>query len=347
MKNLTVIGITWSYGKTSTKNMIASVLETKYNIIITEWNKNTPLWVSEVILKKLNNKTEIFIVEMGAYGPWEIKALCDIVKPKIGILTGITLQHLERFKSLDNIIKAKFELLESLPENGFALVDITSEWAKKWYKEYEERLKVKNVKTITSLKDFSYLDNFEGIRFSIDSEVFQIKLIVKHAINTAQIAYELGKYFKIPKEEIKESIEKTTFIKHRMEVIHNKNTEVIVIDDSYNGNIEWIKSIIDLLKNTKISGRKIIIAWWIVELGNKLKEVNEKVGEDFSSCADMILLSKWPVGEAILSGLKKAHFEEKNIKFYNHSLDIHNDLKNIVKKWDVIIFQNDLTDNYL
>jgi UDP-N-acetylmuramoyl-tripeptide--D-alanyl-D-alanine ligase len=108
-----------------------------------------------------------------------------------------------------------------------------------------------------------------------------------------------------------------------------------------------VKSIIDLLKNTNISGRKVIIAWGIVELWDKLKEVNHQFGQDLSEVADIILLTKWPIWEAIYRWLKEKWFDEKNIKIYPHSLNIHNDLKNILQSGDLVIFQNDLPDNYL
>lgn len=346
-KNLIVIGITGSYGKTSTKEMIYTFLSKKFTVLMTEGNKNTPLWVSEIILEKLNEDIEIFIVEMWAYIPWDIKTLCDIVKPKIGILTGITLQHLERFKSLENIIKTKFELIESLPIDWFALIDTSSQWVKTWLEKYKDFFAVKNIITISDIIPFHYCDNLEWINFEIEGKSYQTKLIAKHSLQTIQIAYKLAKYFSINDEIIEELIKNLPYTKHRMELIRNTKTGVNIIDDSYNGNIEWVKSIVDLLKNIKINGRKIIIVWWIIELGKKSKEVNEQLWKELANCADMILLSKWKIWEAILSWLQKANFNEKNIKIYPHSLDIHNNLWNILQFWDLIIFQNDLPDNYL
>lgn len=346
-KNLIVIGITGSYGKTSTKDMVYTLLKEKFKVLTTEGNKNTPLWVSEIILEKLNEDIEIFIVEMWAYIPWDIKTLCDIVKPKIGILTGITLQHLERFKSLENIIKTKFELIESLPIDWFALIDTSSQWVKTWLEKYKDFFAIKNIITISDTIPFHYCDNLEWINFEIEGKSYQTKLIAKHSLQTIQIAYKLAKYFSINDEIIEELIKNLPYTKHRMELIRNIKTGVNIIDDSYNGNIEWVKSIIDLLKNIKINGRKIIIVWWIVELGEKSKEVNEQLWKDLANCADMILLSKWKIWEAIYRWLKEKWFDEKNIKIYSHSLDIHNDLWNILQFWDLIIFQNDLPDNYL
>ncbi len=346
-KNLTVIGITGSYGKTSTKDMVYTLLKEKFKVLTTEGNKNTPLWVSEVILGKLDESIEIFIVEMGAFIPWDIKAICDIVNPKIWILTGITLQHLERFKNLENIIKTKFELIQSLPTDGLALIDTTSDGVKQGLEKYQFSLNTKNIKTISASSSFQYLDNLEWISFELDGNTYQTKLIAKHSLQTIQIAYEVAKYFWLSPEEIKAGIEKIDYTKHRMELIRNTKNGVSIIDDSYNGNIEGVKSIIDLLKNTNTAGKKLIIAEGIVELGEKLEEVNNQFGQDLSEVVDIVLLTKWPIWNAIYSGLKEKWFDEKNIKIYPHSLDIHNDLKNILQFWDTVVFQNDLPDNYL
>lgn len=124
---LKVIAITGSYGKTTTKEILKTTLRESYEVLATEGTKNTPLGISRLILSELKASHEIFIVEMGAYTKGNIAELCDLVHPNISIITGITLQHLERFKTLDNIIDAKFEILECLKEDDFAIVDTTTQ----------------------------------------------------------------------------------------------------------------------------------------------------------------------------------------------------------------------------
>ncbi|MFH1894776.1 MAG: Mur ligase family protein, partial [Patescibacteria group bacterium] len=115
--NLLVVGITGSYGKTSTKEFLASILSERFNVLKTKNHQNSEIGISQCILSELKPEHEIFIVEMGAYNRGGIKLLCDIVKPKIGILTGINEQHMATFGSQENIIKGKYELIESLPRS--------------------------------------------------------------------------------------------------------------------------------------------------------------------------------------------------------------------------------------
>ena len=119
-KKLLVIGVTGSYGKTSTKEYLAAILSEKFNVLKTREHQNSEVGISECILNELNDRHEIFVVEMGAYNRGGIKLLCDIVQPKIGVLTGINEQHMATFGSQENIIKAKYELIESLPNDGAA-----------------------------------------------------------------------------------------------------------------------------------------------------------------------------------------------------------------------------------
>ena len=108
--NLTVIGITGSYGKTATKTILAHLLDAKYSVLSTRGTINTPIGVAQTSLRQLTPSHKFFIVEMGAYKKGEIAAICNLVRPKVGILTGITPQHLGLFGSFDNLKEAKFEL---------------------------------------------------------------------------------------------------------------------------------------------------------------------------------------------------------------------------------------------
>jgi len=122
-EDLLVIGITGSYGKTSTKEFLYQILSEKYNVLKTEAHQNSEVGISQCILNDLNEEYQVFICEMGAYNRGGIKFLCDIAKPKIGILTGINEQHMATFGSQENIIRAKFELIEALPAKGLAILN--------------------------------------------------------------------------------------------------------------------------------------------------------------------------------------------------------------------------------
>jgi len=344
-RNLQVIAITWSYWKTTTKEILHTILSESFNVLSTEWTKNTPLWVSRLILEKLTNSHEVLIVEMWAYTKWNIAELCNIVWPNISIITGITLQHLERFKSLDNIIDAKFEILEYLWANDLAIVDTSSAWVQKWLKE--KKLDVRNIIQIQKQLPYKYLDNLSGIEFDFQWEKIKTKLLADYIGNTIQICYHISKNLGQSIESFKKWVQKIDFVDHRMQLIYNPSANIFVLDDSFNGNLEWINTIIKLLKWAPFAWKKIMVAWWIVELWEKLESENKNIWEKLSKVCDTVLLVAGPVWNAIEFWLLDTWFLKENIKKYNSSLELHSDIKNNVSHWDLIVFQNDLPDNYL
>lgn len=344
-KNLRVIAITGSYGKTTTKEILSTILWESFKVLPTQGTKNTPLWISRLILNELNESHEVFIVEMWAYEKWDIAELCDIVWPDISILTGITLQHLERFRSLDNIIDAKFEILQALWENDFAVVDTTTQWVQKWLKE--KHLAVKNIIQVQDNIPYEYKENLGGTCFTIDGKQIETKLLAKYIGQTLAICYEISKYLWQDIGSFQKWVSKIDFVEHRMQLIHNKQSNVYIIDDSFNGNLQWIQAILDLMKHAPFPGRKILIAWGIVELWNKTQEVHLALGKPMWEAADMILLVEWPVWNAIEKWLLSSGYPTGHIKKYKTPLLLHEDLKNITQSGDMIVFQNDLPDHYL
>ena len=130
LKKIKVIGITGSYGKTSTKEFLDVILSEKYRVIKTTGNNNTNIGVAKTVLNKVNDNYDYFICEMGAYKIGEIEEICGIVKPEIGILTGINEQHLDLFGSIENTVKAKFELIEALSKKGVAILNRDNKYIK-------------------------------------------------------------------------------------------------------------------------------------------------------------------------------------------------------------------------
>lgn len=186
-KNTTVIGITGSWGKTTTKETLYHILKNQKNIAYTPSNHNTLLAIAKQALS-LSPKIKIFIVEIGAYQIGDIKKVCQIIHPKIGILTAIGPMHLERFGSLENILKTKMELAESLPKNGLFFAP--------------ENLKQK-------IKDFSLPQN------------------INYFTDYSDIYYFLGHQFNFSKDEIKKSIDSIPSTEHRRQIIKNGPITVI------------------------------------------------------------------------------------------------------------------------
>ncbi|MDA3814763.1 MAG: UDP-N-acetylmuramoyl-tripeptide--D-alanyl-D-alanine ligase [Patescibacteria group bacterium] len=343
-KNLTVIGITGSYGKTSTREILSTILSEKFKVIKLDENINTDLGIAEFIIKKplLFQENDVFIVEMGAYKRGDIKKICELVGPDYSILTGINESHLVRFGNIENIIKAKFELPENTKEISVLNFD------DKNVKENYEKFSINNSVKVScdQVKDVKIIEAFQGLEFTLENTRFKTRLLALHNISLILLCIEIAKKLRLTQEELKRGIEKIDHIQHRLEPIHNKENGVLVIDDSYNGNFNGIVSGVEVLKRAK--GRKIILTPGLVELGEKSKEIHNKIGKLFAeNKTDLVLLIQNKETKHLIEGMKEVcQLTEESYKLYNSTQEAHEDLPNVMKNGDTIIFQNDLPDNY-
>ena len=340
-KSLVVIGITGSYGKTTTREILASILSEKFRVIKLSENINTDVGIADFILKNQKQflENEIFIVEMGAYKKGEIEKLCDLVAPDYAILTGINEAHLERFGSLENTIAAKFEL--PLAVKKTAVLNFDDENIRKNYESFKlgeiigiSKREARNIKS---------LENFAGLEFELDGVTFRTKLLAEHNISLILLASRVAQKLGMNMSEISRGAGKIGYVPHRLEPIYNELTKVWVIDDSYNGNFNGIVSGIEVLR--RAPGRKIVLTPGLVELGEKMQEVHERIGRLYADeGVDLVLLIKSRTSVYIIKAIKEKNFE--NYKLYESSKEAHADLANVIRSGDTIIFQNDLPDNY-
>ena len=341
---LKIIGITWSYWKTSTKEYLKTILSSQFNVIATPWTHNTELWISNFILKYLKKDTQILLLEMWAYLPWDIQKLCNISQLDVWVITGITEQHLERFENISNIIKTKFELTKNIKTWWLFVFDTANPYIKVWIDTHKNNLKT--IKQIWIWKlNVSYVANLWGIEFVFDTVKYVSKLLWKHNATNLALAISIAKSLWMKERAIQLAVSHIDFVPHRLQLIQNNNG-VYVVDDSFNGNIEWVKSTIDLLQNTH-NARKLYLTPWLVELWDKAEEVHIEIGKLLSNAVDKVLLIQNSTTKYIKEWLLENGFNPDNIKIYDTALKAHEDLKNILQKWDIIVFQNDWTDNYI
>ncbi|MFA5318568.1 MAG: UDP-N-acetylmuramoyl-tripeptide--D-alanyl-D-alanine ligase [Patescibacteria group bacterium] len=355
-KNLKIIGITGSYGKTTMKEVIAEILAQKYKILKTEENKNTPLGISRLILEELNDEIDIFIVEMGAYQRGDIKKLCGIARPGIAVLTGINESHLERFGSMENTIAAKFEIVKYAKENAKVMLNADDIKVMENYEEYADKREVlfysaeNNNKCEYKIANKEFLPDGGGQRADIlnpGQDIGNIKTsflgdyIFGDIVAGIIIARELGMEI----EMIRHGISRIKPIEHRLQKINSANG-VIVIDDSYNGNPNGVREAIKVLAKFK-NKRKIYITPGLVETGEKNSEIHYNIGKQLSSVADKVILIKNSATSHIEKGLLENSFNKKNIIWFESAAKMHEGLKDITQAGDVVLFQNDWTDNYV
>ena len=347
MSNLKMIGITGSYGKTSSKNILSDILNIKYNALPTPRNLNTPYGLIITINNHLDKFDDIMIAEMGAYKIGEIKELCDLVHPKYGILTKIGTAHLESFGSEKNIQKGKFELVESLPDDGACVLNMDDEKQT----SYKIKSKCKKIWIAIDNKKADFVA--ENIKMSNKGTEFDVKIgddivhfktkLLGHAnIYNILAGIALGNYFGIKNEDLQRAVSQVNTTEHRLEL--RKNGDLTYIDDSYNSNPVGSKMALDVLN--LMDGKKIIITPGMIELGKKQYELNYKFGEYISEVCDEVIL----VGEKQTKPIQDALNDKKYDKDKLHIVDdvkvgfsIINSIKD---KNTYVLIENDLPDMF-
>ena len=348
IKNIQVIGITGSYGKTSVKNILKTLLSEKYKVCASPSSYNTPLGLAKTILQNLNSANEIFIAEMGAKQRFDIKELCEMVKPKIAIITGIGNQHLLTFGSVDNIIKTKSELAEYVSNNhGKIFVNIESDGAKKLVNNFKDAIKVSIKDNTTDLYVKDIKTTKDGSKFSLcfNNEVVECKTILlgDHNISNILLAATVAINLGLTLKEIQEGIEKLVTISHRLEIVKSSSTYTI-LDDAYNSSVEGSKASLDVL--SKFDGKKFVITPGLVELGTEQFNSNFEFGIDMAKVCDYVIIDSVINYDAISSGLIFGGFDEKNIIQVANLTQAVQMLNTLASSNDVVLFENDLPDNY-
>lgn len=303
-KNLLVIGITGSYGKTSTKKFLYDILSQKFNVLKTKEHQNSEIGIAKCILNELKLEHEIFICEMGAYSKGGIKLLCDIAKPKIGILTGINEQHMATFGSLENIIKTKYELIESLPEDGAAFFNAKNKYCVELFNK-------------TRIKKYLYgenaglgLENFEGAKAAA-------KELGVAADNYPQPAF-------LP---LKKGI-----------------NGLNIINSTYSANPTGVMAHLEYLTLRFPQGKKIIVMPCLIELGSASREVHKRIGAKIAEVCDLAIITTKDrfkeIKEGVEVGLRPMEVRLQNILFLEDPKEIFEKIKEFCKEGDVVLLES-------
>lgn len=331
-EDLTVIGITGSYGKTSTKEILSTILEDKFKIIKTKEHQNSEMGISRCILNDLKSEHEIFICEMGAYKKGGIKMLTDMVRPKIGILTGINEQHLATFGSLDNIIKTKYELIESLPQDGLAVFNGSNKHCLDLFERTSlpKRITKRDIwaEEIKVEKEFIYFK----VKTNDASIDFKINLLGSYWIENILMAVLVAQELGMSLEEISRNCLKIKPFIGAMKLIKNSDG-LNIVDATYSANLNGVISHLDYLKIWP--GRKIIIMPCLIELGKASEEIHQKIGERIREVCDLAIVT----AEECFKSMKEKTGEEK-ILFLEKPEDIYKKIKSFSGQEDVILLES-------
>lgn len=348
-KNIIKIGITGSYAKTSVKNILTTMLSVKYNVLQTPQSFNTPLGISKTILENSLDSYQIFIAEMGARYVGDIKELCEIVKPNIGIITGLGNQHLLTFGSEEALINTKGELSDYVSEtNGKMFFNGDCE---KCNALFDKCTAEKQLCTGFDASKNLYAKNISydsrGVSFEIvyNKKCFKThaSLLGKHNVSNIMLCVSVCLSLGLTIEEVLKGIEMLIPSPHRMAIVPSNNS-LVIIDDAYNGSVEGSSAALEVLAN--YSGTKIVITPGLVELGKEQTESNKKLGKMIAETADYVIINGTTNYDSLLAGLKDANMPENKILRAGSLSQATALLSEISKPGDVVLFENDLPDNY-
>lgn len=350
MPNLKIIGITGSYGKTSVKFMLTTILKEKFATLCTPHSYNTAMGITKTINGMLMPFHEVLVVEMGADHLNDIKKLCKIVKPQISIITSVGNQHLNTFKTIDNIIKTKYQIVESLDKNGIAIFNTSCNIGKNYYQKckcqkFAVNVNGNNLNSTTYAKNNLITENGIVCDAVVGNKLFHLKtkLLGEHNIGNLLIAITVADILGVEQNLIEYAVSRIKPVEHRLE-LKKGNLGEIVLDDSFNSNKLGAKYAVDTL--AKFSQIKIIITPGIVELGKEAYEVNYELGKTMGKVADFIYVVKEVNKKAILDGLAMANFDCKKVKCVNTFVEARIDLNKYCNDNYVVLIENDLPDNY-
>ena len=343
--NLKVIGITGSYGKTTTKFILTRILSEKFNTLCTPHSFNTPMGVVRTVRESLKPQTQVFVCEMGAKNIGDIKEICDIVNPDYALITSVGSQHLETFKTVDNVFKTKFELSDASKNIPFVNGDSA---------EIISRIDPKKFNVYGTDSNFKY--SAQNISYGRNGSEFEVmlggapvkltsRLLGLHSIinitGAAGLAYELG----VSPQDIQYAVASLKPTEHRLEMKTGINGS-LVIDDAYNANPEGCIEAVRVLGSFK-GMKKAIITPGLIELGDKEYDCNYALGLEAAKECDIIILVGLNRSKPMADAVRASNFPEDKLFIaasFKEAMEIYS---KFADNNSVVLLENDLPDNYL
>jgi UDP-N-acetylmuramoyl-tripeptide--D-alanyl-D-alanine ligase len=350
-----VIGITGSYGKTTTKLIVADLLASRYRVLKTPAGVNTTMGITRVIREELRDEHEYFVVEVSAYGPGEIREVCDIVHPSLGILTAVGVQHLERFGTPEAIAEAKYELLHSLPPGGTAVVNADDPVCLRLAGRAESegkrvlRYGFGEAQGSLALRGTDLEVSARGTRFRVVSETgetvtFDTRLLGRWNISNILAGLVTGRECGVPLHAMREAVAGLSSAPRRLEI--REEGGITRILDVANANPRGAQMALEVLAQFT-GGSRILITPGMVELGSVEAEENRRFGQSAASVCDYVILVGPEQTRPIREGLKERGFPADRILTARHADEVADRLAGIVRPGDILLFENRLPDTYL
>lgn len=349
-RDLTLIGITGSYGKTSTKFIIAEILKQRYNVLASPSSYNTPMGLCIVINEMLRPEHQVLVLEMGIRHPGDMAELCSIARPDIGVVTTVGIAHLESMGSKDRIAEEKGVMIERLQSDGTAVLNLDEERVagmagrapgKVWTISVQGR---EDADIVAS----SIRYGRGGARFEVRDDTgevrqFRTKLLGEHNVSNILLGVAVGRAMGLRLRQIAHAVERLQPVEHRLQL--REEGPITVIDDAFNSNPVGARNALEILGQFD-EGRRIIVTPGMIELGERQVEENRAFGAHMADHVDLAILVGPRQTEPIQDGLRAKNFPADRLRVVDSLWDAQAFLKTYLRPGDVVLYENDLPDQY-
>jgi len=350
-----VLGITGSYGKTSMKYVVGDLLAARYRVFKTPAGVNTTMGITRIIREELKDSHEVFVVEMSAYGPGEIREVCDLVHPSLGILTAVGVQHLERFGTPERIAEAKYELIDALPSGAPAVINADDPACLR----LAQRARTEGKRVVLYGMDEGVKDlNVRGTEVTVDArgsrfrvvtpdgqtEIFNTKLLGRWNLSNILGGIAAALEWGVPLSAMKPAVAALVPAPKRLEI--HEEGGVIRILDVANANPRGAEMALEVLAQFT-GGSRILITPGMVELGAIQAEENRRFGEKAAAVCDYVVLVGPEQTRPIRQGLAGSGFPSERVLTARRTDEVADLLAGIVRPGDVLLYENRLPDTYL
>lgn len=340
------IGITGSYGKTSTKFLLRDILSVKYSVLATPSSFNTPMGVTRVIREQLMPGHQVFIAEMGARHVGDIRELVDLVHPTMGLITSVGPQHLDTFGTIERVRDTKYELIEGLPQDGTAIFARDGAICEQLYARCPLQAKYMPGDLIRAGEiqagPWGTRFTLEDVKTGERAEC-RTRLLGEHAIANLLLCCTAARVLGMTLPEIAEGVSRCQPVEHRLQLLDG-GAGVTIIDDAFNANPVGAQAALRVLEH--FPGRRIIITPGMVELGGEEAAFNRAFGEQMAASVDEAILVGKKHTQPIVDGLLAKGFPEDRIRVVGSLDESTAVLHAMMKAGDVVLYENDLPDNY-
>lgn len=345
---LKIVGITGSFGKTSSKHILQEIISEEYYSLMTPASFNTPMGITITIREHLKPIHEVFICEMGADKVGEIDFLTKFVKPQFGVLTSIGPQHLQTFGSIENIISEKFKIIENLPHDGVGFLNYDNEYIRSY--QIANPCKIITFAIDHEDADFRAVNivyspngsSFDVILPNKEMISFQTRLLGKHNIMNILAAIAVGSYLGIELSHLQQAVQRVQYVEHRLEVKTEKG--VTWIDNAFNSNPVGAQMSLEVM--SRMPGRRYIITPGLIDLGEKQEEYNEAFGSQMLGTVDEVYLVGIQQTKPIVEGLQKSGFDMQNVHVFATIHEAYHQVRSRAQAGDTILLENDLPDAF-